>query len=82
MDAKFLVEVRDSPKPLKVDPAAASVLKGAASGKMISRLKKEYVHCPVIVADAPFLECFACVSFIRRVKGVVHCAGIEKRLRE
>ena len=82
MEAKFYVEVKQAPKAMKPDPAAVNILKSAVSGKMLSRMKKEYVTCPVVSSDVPFLDCFACVSFIRRVKGVVHCAGVEKRIRE
>ncbi|MDJ0270373.1 MAG: hypothetical protein NXY59_07505 [Aigarchaeota archaeon] len=76
------MEIKQASKAMKANPeAAAAVLKGAVSSKMLSRMKKEYVTCPVVNADVPFLDCFACVSFIRRVKGVVHCAGLEKKLR-
>ena len=82
METKFYVEVKQAQRSLKPDPAAVNILKSAVSGKMLSRMKKEYVSCPLINGDVPFLDCFACVSFIRRVKGVVHCAGIEKKIRE
>ncbi len=44
---------------------------------MLSRMKKEYVECPIAKDRVPFLICFVCPSFIRRVKGVVHCKGEE-----
>ncbi len=81
MDVKYYVEVKQAAKSMKPSKEALEILKNAVSGKMLSRMKKEYVDCPVVGSQVPFVDCFACVSFIRRVKGVVHCAGIEKRLK-
>lgn len=80
-EVKYLVKVQTSEKPAKAAKEAIEVLKGGVSGKAMSRMKKEFVFCPVVERDVPFLECFACVSFVRRVKGEVHCAGIECRIR-
>ena len=74
-DTKFKVNVFESPKPKKIPKAVSSELKGGASPKMISRMKKESVNCPVVNAEVGFLVCFACPSFLRRVSGVVDCAG-------
>jgi hypothetical protein len=74
-ESKFKVEVYDSPKPKKVPKAVSDQLKGAASAKAISRMKKESVNCPVVKNEVAFLVCFACPSFLRRVTGVVDCAG-------
>lgn len=74
-DAKFRVEVFPSPKPKKVPKVVGEQLKGGASPKMISRMKKESVNCPVLKKEVAFLVCFACPSFLRRVSGVVDCAG-------
>ena len=74
-DAKFAVKVYQSAKPKKVPKAVSAELKGGASPKMISRMKKESVDCPVVLKEVSFLVCFACPSFLRRVSGVVDCAG-------
>lgn len=74
-ETKFKVKVYDSPKPKKVPKAVSDELKGAASAKAISRMKKESVDCPVVKNEVAFLVCFACPSFLRRVTGVVDCAG-------
>ena len=74
-DAKFKVQIFDAAKPKKVPKAVGDSLKGAASAKAISRMKKESVNCPVVNKEVAFLVCFACPSFIRRVTGVVDCAG-------
>ena len=52
-------------------------LKGSAGPKAIARMKKESVDCPLVKAEVGFLVCFACPSFIRRVSGEVHCAGVQ-----
>jgi hypothetical protein len=75
VETKFKVNIYDSPKPKKVPKAVSTELKGAASAKAISRMKKESVNCPVVNKEVAFLVCFACPSFLRRVSGVVDCAG-------
>jgi len=76
-ETKFKVKVYPSPKPKKVPKIVSDELKGSASPKAISRMKKESVDCPVVKGEVAFLVCFACQSFIRRVTGVVDCAGGE-----
>ena len=74
-ETKFKVSIYPSAKPKKVPKAVSDELKGAASGKAIARMKKESVDCPVAQKEVAFLICFACPSFLRRVTGVVDCAG-------
>jgi hypothetical protein len=74
-ETKFKVKVYQSPKPKKVPKAVSEALKGGASPKAISRMKKESIDCPVVKNEVAFLVCFACPSFLRRVTGVVDCAG-------
>ena len=74
-ETKFKVNIFPSQKPKKVPKAVSEALKGAASGKAIARMKKESVDCPVVKKEVAFLVCFACPSFLRRVTGVVDCAG-------
>ena len=66
-ETKFKVNIYPSAKPKKVPKVVSAELKGAASPKAISRMKKEVA----------FLVCFACPSFLRRVEGVVDCAGVQ-----
>ncbi len=81
-DAKFKVKIYASPKPKKVPKAVSNELKGTASAKAISRMKKESVDCPVVKREVAFLVCFACPSFLRRVTGEVDCAGGQGPPRE
>ncbi len=74
-ETKFKVEVFPAEKPKKVPKVVSDELKGGASPKAISRMKKESVNCPVLNKEVAFLVCFACPSFLRRVTGVVDCAG-------
>jgi len=73
--AKFQVKVFSPPKPRKVPKVVSEQLKGGASPKMISRMKKESVDCPVVKKEVAFLICFSCPSFVNRISGVVGCAG-------
>jgi len=75
LETKFKVDIFPTVKPKKVPKVVSDQLKGAASGKAISRMKKESVNCPVVKKEVAFLVCFACPSFLRRVTGVVDCAG-------
>lgn len=74
-ETKFKVDVFPASKPKKVPKVVSEELKGGASPKAISRMKKESVNCPVVQKEVAFLVCFACPSFLRRVTGVVDCAG-------
>ena len=76
-ETKFKVKVYPAPKPKKVPKAVSEELKHGASPKAISRMKKESVDCPVVKKEVAFLVCFACPSFLRRVTGVVDCAGLK-----
>jgi hypothetical protein len=39
-------------------------------------MRREMVECPVLGGEVPFLQCYFCPNFVRRVKGVVHCRGL------
>lgn len=77
METRYEVKVYKRDKAFRIPKEYTEELKGALSSKKITALKKEAVNCPVARLEVPFLVCFACPSFIRRVKGVVHCAGLE-----
>ena len=74
-DTKFKVDIYDSAKPKRVPKAVSEELKGAASPKAMSRMKKESINCPVVGKEVAFLVCFACPSFLRSGSGGVDCAG-------
>ncbi len=75
VETKFRVNIYPSAKPKKVPKVVSDELKGGASAKAIARMKKESIDCPVVKKEVAFLVCFACPSFLRRVSGVVDCAG-------
>ena len=80
-EAKYVVKVHEAEKALRVEKGVVSALKGAVGRKMLSKMRKEYVECPVTGEKVPFLRCFACASFIRRVRGMVYCSGEEFKLK-
>ena len=45
------------------------------SGKMLKRMKGEYVDCPVLKKEIQFIPCFICKNFQSRVTGKVLCKG-------
>lgn len=76
-EMKYEVEVKMAEKAFRVPKEITSEIKGVISRKMLSRMKKEYVDCPVEGRQVAFLICFVCPSFLRRVRGVIQCAGKE-----
>ncbi len=73
-EAKFVVKVEKAEKPLRVEKEVSEVIK--TIGKRFLN-RREYVECPLKGEKVPFPRCFICKSFIRRVKGYVHCSGEE-----
>jgi len=43
------------------------------SGKMLKRMKQEFVDCPVLKKEVQFIPCFVCPN--SRVTGKVLCKG-------
>jgi len=74
--------VKTSARALRVDKDVVDDLKKSLSGKVVARMRREYVDCPVANEQVPFLLCYNCVSFIRRVQGIVDCEGVEYRVRK
>ena len=74
-DYKYVVKIKEAPKPKRIPKVVTEQLKGVAIAKAMSRMKKENVDCPVLNQEVGFLVCFACPSFVRRVSGEVNCAG-------
>ena len=74
-DHRYEVEILRSEKAFRIPREVTSQLKGVLSRKAISNMKKEYVVCPVLGRNVPFLKCYICSNFVRRVMGVVHCRG-------
>ena len=72
---KLTLEIKESLKSAgMVDVNGKMKIKGV-SGKMLKRMKQEYVDCPVLKADIQFVQCFICPNFQSRVKGFVLCKG-------
>jgi hypothetical protein len=74
-DAKYSIEIRLLDKAMPVSKQILQDLKGAARGKLLARMKKEALDCPVKGKTVSFVECFSCKNFLRRVKGNVGCKG-------
>jgi len=74
-DYKYEVSIIRLEKAMRVPRELSEQLKGVLSAKRIRELKKDAVNCPVQGKIVPFLQCFVCKNFVRRVRGVVHCRG-------
>jgi hypothetical protein len=74
-EAKYQVQVKLLERAIPVSKDFVKDLKGAVGGKLLSRMKKEAVDCPVRGKAVSFVECFSCKNFLRRVKGTVGCKG-------
>ena len=68
-------ELKKSLKSMDMmDDTGKLKLKGV-SGKMLKRMKQEFVACPVLEEDTHFIKCFICPNFQSRVMGKVLCKG-------
>jgi hypothetical protein len=75
-DDKYLVEVFLPPKAIPSPKESLEAIKGAVKGKMLAKMKKEAVDCPVKTKKVSFVECFTCPNFNRRIRGNVGCKGL------
>jgi hypothetical protein len=75
-DDKYLVDIFVPPKAIPSPKESLEAIKGAVKGKMLARMKKEAVDCPVKLKKVSFVECFTCPNFNRRVRGKVGCKGL------
>jgi len=73
---KYAVEVIVPPKAVPTPKTALEAIKGAVKGKMLAKMKKEAVDCPVKLKVISFVECFTCPNFNRRIRGRVGCRGL------
>ena len=80
MSYRYEVPVEKLGEPLRVSKELAEQVKealGSASRKVLSEMRREAVNCPVLGERVPFLQCYVCKNFVRRVRGVVYCKGEE-----
>ena len=75
-DDKYLVDIFSPPKAISTPKESLEAIKGAVKGKMLAKMKKEAVDCPVKLKVVSFVECFTCPNFNRRVRGKVGCRGL------
>ena len=75
-DDKYLVDIFTPPKAIPSSKESLEAIKGAVKGKMLAKMKKEAVDCPVKLRKVSFVECFTCPNFNRRVRGKVGCKGL------
>jgi hypothetical protein len=75
-DDKYMVEIFSPPKAVPSPKESLEAIKGAVKGKMLARMKKEAVDCPVKLKIVSFVECFTCPNFNRRIRGKVGCKGL------
>ena len=75
-DDKYLVDIFAPPKAIPSSKESLEAIKGAVKGKMLARMKKEAVDCPVKLKVVSFVECFTCPNFNRRIRGKVGCKGL------
>ncbi len=76
VDDKYLVDIFTPPKAIPGSKESLEAIKGAVKGKMLAKMKKEAVDCPVKLKKVSFVECFTCPNFNRRVRGKVGCKGL------
>lgn len=72
---KYIMEIKTLPKAKPVPKEKLEEIKGGIGKKMLGKMKKECVKCPILEKDVTFVECFICKNFLRRIKGKIECAG-------
>ena len=75
-DDKYLVDIFTPPKAIPSPKDSLEAIKGAVKGKMLAKMKKEAVDCPVKLKKVSFVECFTCPNFNRWIRGKVGCRGL------
>jgi len=75
-DDKYLVDVFTPPKAISTPKESLEAIKGSVKGKMLAKMKKEAVNCPVKLKAVSFVECFTCPNFNRRIRGKIGCRGL------
>ena len=88
LDFKYEVEIKSAEKKQLLSKETKEELKtsgmidekgklkiNGVSGKMLKRMKGEYVDCPVLKKEIQFIPCFICKNFQSRVTGKVLCKG-------
>jgi len=73
---KYMVDITTPPKAIPSPKESLEAIKDSVKGKMLARMKKEAVDCPVKLKVVSFVECFTCPNFNRRVRGKVGCRGL------
>jgi len=76
-DWKYEVSVISLERAMRVPKALSEELKNLPSKKMLRKMKREAVDCPVRGKRVSFVECYLCPNFVRRVRGIVYCRGEE-----
>jgi len=74
-EVKYELDIVVNQKPFRIPKDKLSGYKGVISGRKLAQMKKEAVSCPVKEENVPFLECYNCENFMRRVRGKVYCLG-------
>jgi hypothetical protein len=75
-DDKYSVVIIMPPKAIPTPKEYSEAIKGAVKGKMLAKMKKEAVDCPVKLKVVSFVECFTCQNYNRRIRGKVGCKGL------
>jgi len=71
----YEVAVKEVEKSFRISEEVKKRLLGI-SPKLLSKMRREAVDCPVLGREVPFIECYVCPNFLRRVRGFVHCKGL------
>ena len=74
-DWRYELPVVKLERAMRVPKEIAEQVSKIGSKKFVSQLKKEAVDCPVLGKRVPFLQCYVCKNFVRRIRGVVYCRG-------
>ncbi|RLE63572.1 MAG: hypothetical protein DRJ49_01540 [Thermoprotei archaeon] len=75
MEAKYIVRVEREERGVRIPREVMRELRKYLKPSIIRRFRNDVVMCPVKRDRVPFLLCYNCRNFVRRVMGEVHCRG-------
>lgn len=68
------IPIYQAQEDFKLDKELTKSLRELKVGrKLIERMKRDAVNCPLYGDRTPAARCLSCQYFVRRVKGVIHC---------
>ena len=74
-DWRYEVPVVKLSRAMRIPKEVLEQVSNIGSKRFVRQLRREAVDCPVLRKSVPFLQCYICKNFVRRIRGIVYCRG-------